>query len=98
MSLIDDAIKADLLRHPPQTQNECCAVAARAAIAAAGIIPDAWVRSASESLAKGLFGPAFEAASDDQRLAWIDMAEHEYRKARAEHDPSTVNSKKGTDE
>jgi hypothetical protein len=88
---LTDAIKADLLHSPPQTQNECCAVAVRAAIAAAGIIPDEWVRSASESLAKGLFGPAFDAASDDQQLAWIDMAESEYRKARAQavNNPST---------
>ena len=32
-----------------------------------------------------------------QKVAWIDMAEHEYRKARAEHDPSTATSNEGTD-
>lgn len=66
--------------HPPETQNECCEIAAHIAIAQAGIVPEYLIRSASIGLARGLFGDAYKAATQHQRRKWIDMAEREYRR------------------
>lgn len=66
----------------PTTQDACCAIAARISVLADdGPWTDEHVLDVAADMAKGLFGPAFEAADYGQRTAWIDMCERELRKA-----------------
>lgn len=74
-----------LTKAVPKSQEECCAIAARAAIAVLGIpATDDLYFHAARGGAEGLFGPAFEAADEGQRLIWIDMYERALRDAAAE--------------
>lgn len=69
-------------RERPKTKDACCAIAAHIAMLAdAGPWTDEHVLEVAADMAKGLFGPAFEAADYGQRTAWIDMCERELRKA-----------------
>ena len=71
-----------LKRCMPVTQEDCCAVAVRRAIAAEGALTSPGdIRAACRGLAEGLFGEAFEAADDAQRKAWVDMMQEQYIKA-----------------
>lgn len=72
-------------RNPPATQDDCCLMAARISVAM-GDIPTTEPEFASAALgqAKGLFGPAFDAANEGQKWAWIDMCERALRRAAAE--------------
>lgn len=66
----------------PTTQEEACDLAARVSLAV-GPIPktDEEIIEAAYGSAVGLFGPAFEAASEDLKWTWIDMCERSFRKA-----------------
>ncbi len=76
--LLDEAFA----RRRPTTQQECCDIAAHiSVIADDGPWTDTHLLYAAASMAKGLFGPAFERASYDQRSTWIDMCERSLRKA-----------------
>lgn len=71
-----------LKSNPPKTQYDCCLIGARCSVAL-GNIPkdDAEFISAAWGQAKGLFGPAFEAAEYAQKTTWIDMCERALREA-----------------
>jgi hypothetical protein len=80
---MQDLINALYTQHPPTTQRECCALAVRVAQTLTdGPVEDRLIRSAASGLARGLFGPAFDGANEEQQTAWIDLVEDEYR-ARA---------------
>lgn len=64
----------------PQTQQEACAIAVEASIAALGPVrTDIEIQSAAMGLAEGLFGPAFERADGAQKERWVRMCEDAYR-------------------
>lgn len=81
MSRLYERLRREVATKPPHTQREALALAARHAIEAHGVMAGNVIRSGARGLARGLFGPAFIAASLAQRKAWVDMAEEEYRKA-----------------
>lgn len=68
----------------PKTQQECCAVAARANLFAHGpcLSDDEFIDRAA-GLASGLFGPAYDKADEYQRITWIDMCERALREEAA---------------
>lgn len=69
-------------RERPQTQDACCAIAAHISVLADdGPWTDGHILEVAADMARGLFGPAFEAADYGQRSAWVDMCERELRKA-----------------
>ena len=60
----------------PRYQEDCCAVAARVNVSVQGIPQSDGERlSRALGVARGLFGPAFLAATDAQRWEWVDMCE-----------------------
>ncbi len=63
-----------LRRQGPQTQEECCRIAALLAIAALGALSPEVMRASAIGLAEGLFGEAFQKAGAKQREKWIAMA------------------------
>ena len=66
----------------PATQDAWCAVAAHISVLCDdGPWTDDHIIGVAASLARGLFGPAFEKSDYGQRSAWIDMCERELRKA-----------------
>lgn len=69
----------------PETQAECCLLAARVSVATMGPprTEEDYMQSA-HGLAAGLFGPAFETADVPQRWKWIDMCEAALRQAARE--------------
>lgn len=74
--------KAELRKHKPKTQEECCALAARVSIACSGApTTDQQFCAAAWGVAAGLFGPAFDRASEGQKWDWIDMCERALRAA-----------------
>lgn len=78
----NDLLNARVRRAPPQTQEECCRLAARQSIATIGPVhDDKGIRGAAIGLAAGLFGDAFDDADEDQQTKWIDMCERAYRDA-----------------
>lgn len=81
-----DLDRERLKRNMPVTQEDCCAVAVRRAIAVKGAVTSPGdIRAACRGLAEGLFGEAFDAADDAQRKAWVDMMQAEYIKAISSH-------------
>lgn len=78
---MSNVLTAMMKRNPPQTQEDCVRIAVRHALASMGPVEDRFIGSAARGLANGLFGPAFEAASEDQQTIWIEMCEREYRAA-----------------
>ena len=70
----------ELCRRRPETQDDCCALAARVDVAMYGIpqSDDEYLDRAI-GIARGLFGPAFRAATGHQKRAWIDMCERALR-------------------
>jgi hypothetical protein len=71
-----------MAKRRPRTQYECCLIGARASVAV-GDVPttDEEFLSAAWGQASGLFGPAFERADYDQKVAWIDMCDRALREA-----------------
>jgi hypothetical protein len=66
----------------PETQDKCCALAARVAMAVCGAPCDDYdFQCRARALAAGLFGPAYAEADRDQRSEWDDMCEIELRRA-----------------
>ncbi|HZS57566.1 MAG TPA: hypothetical protein VFA65_24410 [Bryobacteraceae bacterium] len=78
---MDSLLERHIARRPLTSQQEACALTVRQSLAALGPCEPSIVRTVSVALAKGLFGEAFNAASDDQRRQWIDLMESEYRAA-----------------
>lgn len=66
---------ADLFaRRPPKSQEDCCRLAAHVAVACDdGPWTEDHIRETSQSMAEGLFGPAWAVAGVDQRSAWVRM-------------------------
>lgn len=77
----NEFLKAKIKRDMPTTQEECCLLGARQAIATLGPVDEEHIRAAARGLAAGLFGPAFDTATGDQAMKWIDMCERAYRQA-----------------
>jgi len=74
---------------PPKTQNECCALAAWAALRLdpkPHPWPDSYILEMAADLAAGVFGKAFTNGTYAQKVVWIDMAEFEIRKVLARKD------------
>ena len=78
---MDSLLERHIAKRPLTSQREACALTVRQSLAALGPCEPSIVRQVSVALAKGLFGEAFDGASDDQRRQWIDLMESEYRAA-----------------
>lgn len=75
-------VMQEMERHFPITQEECCLIGARVAIAAGGSpIGDNAILWSAVALAKGLFGDSYDKADEFQRIEWIDACETAVRKA-----------------
>jgi len=76
-------VRLDLDRELSETQRECCELAARAAVACNGAdyYEGLDIAALAEAMARGLFGPGYEAADRTQRLIWCDMCEDAMREA-----------------
>jgi hypothetical protein len=79
--MIVDLLAERYKRAKPQTQQDLCAFTAREAIAVCGPADEDFIPTVAETLAAGLFGPAFANGTPEQRRAWVDMMESAYRKA-----------------
>lgn len=77
---IEEFVLKELNRSPPTTQEDACHMAARAVIHV-GDIPqsDHEFIEASAGLAAGLFGSAFQSATDGQKAVWMMMCEEALR-------------------
>lgn len=84
LQILTEEVRAN----PPRTQEEACLISARYAMAI-GLRPQTTqeLMWAARGQAKGLFGPAFEAAGEAQQLEWIDMCERALRQAMEERAP-----------
>ena len=79
---MNDILMARIKRNPPRSQEDCCRLAVRDALARDGAVSgDLMIRTTSCALAMGLFGPAFMESDEYQRKRWVDMMEREYRAA-----------------
>jgi hypothetical protein len=79
-----DLLTERILRTPPKSQQAVCLLAARQSIATIGRPPDGTsIRDIADALARGLFGPAFEAADAAQKETWIVMCQRAYSQALA---------------
>lgn len=69
------------------TQQDACRYAARKSIQVLGPVynPEDII-SACKGIAKGLFGPAFDEATDDQKSTWISMCQLAYYQELLEKD------------
>jgi len=80
--MVEAMLDAEVLRNPPKTQEEVCAIAARCFVAVNGPIhDDHHLIEAAYAGAQGFFGEAFKKADEGQRWTWIDMLEHALREA-----------------
>ncbi len=80
-SEITAMVTAEIAREPIKTQDDCCRSSAVVSCRyETRPWTDAVVLEVAADMARGLFGPAFEAASYDQRSEWIDMCERELRR------------------
>ena len=80
---MNDVLAERIRRSPPMSQREACAITVRQSIAALGVAAPADVYAVCEALAKGLFGPAFDAAPDRLQHQWTRLMQDEYRRATA---------------
>lgn len=79
---IDEMVAAAFAAGRPKTQDDCCGVAARVAVALEDRRwTDALVLETAASMAAAVFGPAFAHSGEAQKIAWVDMCETELRKA-----------------
>ena len=90
---MNDILESRIRKYPPRTQEECVALAVRQSIAALGPAPSSLITIAARGIAEGLFGQAFDDADCDQRAAWVEMCEREYRRALA-HQEGRLNNEK----
>jgi hypothetical protein len=68
-------------RERPTTQDACCAIAAHVSVLADdGPWTDEHILEVAADMARGVFGPAFDAADYGQRSVWVDMCKRELRK------------------
>jgi hypothetical protein len=80
--MVEAMLDAEVLRNPPKTQEDVCAIAARCFVAVNGPIhDDHHLIEAAYAGAQGFFGEAFKKADEGQRWTWIDMLEHALREA-----------------
>ena len=78
---ISMAIAAELQHGTPKTQQDCCDMVAVVALQICGTPKtDAEFMAAGMAGATGLFGEAWGAADEDQRIAWAAMYEQSLRK------------------
>lgn len=77
---IRDAITREYHAHKPETQQECCDLAARVS-ALYGPIERDWLPGCAQAMAIGLFDVAFTAATPGQRAKWVAMCEASLRNA-----------------
>jgi hypothetical protein len=79
---IKKLIEEKITHKRPETQEDCCELAASVDINLYGTpANDDEILARACYLAEGLFGEAFEEGSEYQRLEWIDMCEVALRKA-----------------
>lgn len=76
---IGDAITREYHAHKPETQQECCDLAARVS-ALYGPIEAEWLGGCAQAMAIGLFDVAFTAATPEQRCKLVSMCEAALRK------------------
>lgn len=82
---LESAVRRDLAAHMPETPQECLDAAARVA-ALLGPMKVEWLENSSRALARGLFGPVYAAASEQQKHRWHNMAAASLRKAHGLND------------
>lgn len=70
-----------LRRNPLKSQREAIALACRQSIATLGPMPRELVASAVLGLVSGLFGDAYDVATNEQRSMWLAVCDEEYRRA-----------------
>lgn len=81
-NLVAMLVEAECKLRLPTTQQECCAIVARIEITLLGVPrSEADLMQLAASMAKGLFGEAFESADYGLRTMWIDMCEVALREA-----------------
>ena len=76
-------VDREIDRHRPNTQRECCEVAARACVAFHGrsFYEGLNLAEIADASARGLFGAAYEKADRTQKSIWSDMCEAALRQA-----------------
>ena len=80
-----DLVDMEMQAGAPHSQEAICRLAARVAIHKHGVPrDDDEFRDAALGGARGLFGPAFEAADYDQQQVWVDMYEDALREVSAQ--------------
>ena len=87
---ISEYTRAEIAHNRPTTQEDACRLGARASIPV-GAIPktDEEFIAASAEMATGLFGPAFQKATDGQKAVWMMMCEDALRYEVARHEPTS---------
>ena len=81
---ISMAIAAELQNGTPKTQQDCCDMVAVVALQVCAVPKtDAEFVAAGVAGATGVFGEAWDAADEDQRIAWAAMYEQSLRKVAA---------------
>lgn len=74
------AIEACIAKNPPKTAEDCCRLAVEVDIMMhGGPVGDVEIINRASQIAAGVFGCAFRAMSEFQRLGWIDLCEEKYR-------------------
>ena len=74
---LEEIIDREFWNSVPETQEECCRLAASISVSILGIPRD--FEAAARGLASGLFGDAYEADDGRRRLVWVAMCENALR-------------------
>lgn len=74
-------LEARIRRDPPRSQREAIRLAVRRSVATLGPMPPDLIAGSVLGIVKGLFGDAYDAATDEQRALWLAMCDEEYRAA-----------------
>lgn len=79
-------VEMELKARLPTTQEQACEIGARISLQM-GSRPqtEGEITAASEGGARGLFGEAFEAASEEQQARWVAMYERALRSEMKKH-------------
>jgi hypothetical protein len=81
-TLVSSLAVAECKMRLPRTQEDCCGIIARITLTVRGEPKsEAELLGLALGNAQGLFGEAWDAASEHQRLEWIDMCERALRAA-----------------
>lgn len=83
-ALVRSLTVAECKMRLPKSQEDCCAIIARITLTVRGIPEtDQELIALAWGNANGLFGEAWDAAHEDQKLEWFEMCERALREAVA---------------